>query len=776
MATEPDLPVNTDPLQQNRNYQASNGADGDRSEFKGTTISGKQQTSFANIKSPITDRMRNPLGDFSSYTYQLTLYMVSPAAYNAFVETGRTNINAIGTSQTISNRATNLNEGIFIVAQSGGINKTENRAPYLDLDYYIDDLKLTSNVSGQSTQSPTNVTEVSFKIIEPYGFSFLTQLKLASETLKKTSTGIAGYNELTNSLKQFFILGIRFIGYDSQGRIVDANKQLSGTGMDKTFSGSSMEKFYDIAINKLNFKLDGRATVYNISASVIPTLVGFGIRFGRVDKNAEIQAETVGDALKQLMTKLTTIQSNAQTEYNLIFVGDDIDKLFDSRFYSDADLNKLKSSMSVAKKTNQVTDAVGLAELPKLTVKQFKINNSTSVLQQIDDIISQSEYLVKALSVVYKSNLQARQDINEQKEIRQDEKQEVQWYHISADVQIKEFNTKRNDYSYKITYIIEPYKTPAVSAAYIPNTTPYYGPHKRYNYYFTGENSEIINYEQTLNNAFFNIIADTNLTPENYDRATQAGQISAVANKRQNQSKLGSVDMGNETINAYRTSLYDPNAFALAKITILGDPDYLNQDTTSSVSRVYNQFYGPGYTINANGGQVFIEINFKEAIDYDNKGKTGLLDINDKILFWKYPKDIADKIQGIVYQVQKVTHTFSKGKFTQELECNMPAFAIAPQESQNQRENQTAAEANRLLRSGTTSTSQVLSPPLNPAKPATTQTTTAGVAQRTVPIKPRQQQPFSDARLSGSVSGGNPNPVRDDDGGGTPPSPFQVGA
>jgi hypothetical protein len=787
MATnEPGVPESTNTEQQNRSYIASGGQDGDRGEKKGTSIPGKQQTPEANPKTPITDRMRNPLGDFSSYTYQITLYMISPAAYNAFVETGRTNINAIGSTQTLANRASNSNDGVFIVAQSGGINRQQNRAPYLDLDYYIDDLKITSNISGASTRSATNVTEMSFKIVEPYGFSFLTQLKLASDTLVSTSSGIAGYNSLTNSLKQFFIVGIRFLGYDAQGNIIDPSLKYTGTDMSKNMSGALMERFYDIAINKLQFKLDGRATVYNIGASVLSSLVGFGIKFGRIDKNAEIEAENVEQALTNLATKLNSIQGDATTTYQFKFVGDGIDDLKKAKFYSDADLNKLNSGMSIAKTTTQVTDAVGIGEIPQLTKKQFKINNSTSVLQQVDDIITQSEYLIKALSTVYKSNLQAKQNINSQRQDNQNENKEVQWYHISADVKVNNFDKKRNDYTYNITYVIEPYKTPVVNAAYIPNVTPYYGPVKRYDYYFTGQNTEIISYDQTLNNAFFNTVADTNLTPENYERANQSGQVSISANKRQDQSRLGTVNLGNETTNGFRTVLYDPNAYANAKIVILGDPDYLSQENTSSVANaVYRRFYGPNYSINANGGQVFIEINFNEARDYDADTKTGLLDVNDRILFWKYPKDIKAKAEGIIYLVTTVISSFSKGKFTQELACQLPGFAIGPNEEENQRtlqvdENQTSAEATRLLRSATSSTSQVVAPPVNPTNPSPTKTTTAGSSDRTVPSKPPLTETIQQENLrrfgNRTLNNNKPDPVKDDDGGNRPPGPFQVGA
>lgn len=778
MATEPDLPVNSDPLNQNRNYQASGGADEDRVSVRGATPLGKQNTSKAQNNSIIDERRKNPLGDFSSYTYQITLYMISPAAYNAYVESGRKNINAIGNRQTTGARASNVNEGVFIVAQSGGINRTENRAPYLDLDYYIDDLKIKTQIAGAATASQTNNFDIEFKIIEPYGFSFLTQLKLASETLKATASGIEGYKQIRNALKQFFILGIKFIGYDDKGNIVDPTTKLSGTSLQKNSIGGIQETFYDIAITRLNFKLDGRATVYDIKGKIQTSLIGFGIKFGRIDKNAEIEAENVETALNKLMERLNALQSTTKTNYKVVFKGDGIDSLKKAKFYSDADLNKLRTAMSVATRTNQANDAASIASIPKLTKKQFTINNSTAVLQQIDNIIIQSDYLAKALTIVYKANLQARQGINEESKLNLQEKKEVQWYHISADVKVLSFNAKLNDYEYEITYVIEPYKTPAITAAYIPETTPYYGPVKRYDYYFTGQNSEIISYTQEFNNTFFNVISDTELSPENYEKATLNGQVSLSYNKRQDQSRQGALDMARETQNGYLTSLVDPSAWVRAKITILGDPDFLMQESTSSVATaVYSQFYGPNYTVNANGGQVFIEINFKEAVDYDDKRKTGTLNVNDKILFVRYPKDIADKVQGIVFQVRQVNSTFSKGKFTQEIEANVPTFGLGVNQENRpllEDENQTAVEVARLTRSAKTSSTQVINPPVNPSNPSVTQTTTAGANERTVPVNNRQ--PFSDARFSGSVSTNNPNPVRDDDAGGSPPSPFQVGA
>ena len=71
--------------------------------FAGKTQTGQAQTPAGNEvvdkgvgKSPKPgSRLQNPLGNFSSYTYQLSLYMITPDAYDEFQASGRKNINAL---------------------------------------------------------------------------------------------------------------------------------------------------------------------------------------------------------------------------------------------------------------------------------------------------------------------------------------------------------------------------------------------------------------------------------------------------------------------------------------------------------------------------------------------------------------------------------------------------------------------------------------------------------------------------------------------------------
>jgi hypothetical protein len=657
--------------------------------FAGETQSGKAQSPAGNSvvdkgvgKSPKPgSRLQNPLGNFSSYTYQLSLYMITPDAYDAFQLSGRKNINALSAKDG-NGQATN--GGAFLIAQSGGINnKTSQRAPGFELDYYIDDLKIKTAVNGKSTQSASNVTAISFNIYEPYGFSFITKLKRANDALKKNSK-LKNYDKAMNASKQFFVLGIRFQGYDKNGNIANASEVFADDTFNTSPDASGVyERFYDIILTSMKFKINGGATTYNISAAIISTSVALGTAKGVVDFNVPVVASTVKEALDGegdgVTSLLKTINENQQTlkkqgaldipnVYKVRFVGD-TNLLQNASLVSKADPDKSKLPMGRADKSSEVNEATSLSAVPDVTKRLITLKYGIPIAQAINNIIKQSSYMEDALKVIFVASEEPDEDTNSPEVVTKKNIPPIKWYNLSTEVKTLGFDTKIGGFAYEITYVIQPYETPAASSPYT-KSSKYYGPHKRYEYWFTGKNSEILSYEQTMDNTYFNVA----LTP-NGDPASQGGgaNIPTEAGKKQNQDSQGRLDTGMEAQNAYMTSLYDPGAYAKAKVTILGDPDYLAQETPASVNQVYNQFYGgDGFTINPNGGQVFVEIDFKEAVDYNNN--TGLMDINASIYFWNYPAAVANKIKGVSYMVTEIEHYFKGGKFTQTLTMNINDF------------------------------------------------------------------------------------------------------
>ena len=694
-----------------------------------TTVAGTTATGSANTTAiKPGKRTENPLGNFSSYTYQLSLYMITPDAYDAFVESGRQNINSINnispsaasldpTNEAAAelareNSSSTLPEakagGAYLIAQSGGINTTSSkRTPGFDTDFFIDDLKFTQTIGTKEVGAATNISDISFNITEPYGFSLLTKLRRAQNALA-TTTNTKNFSMVQNPARQFFILGIRFLGYDKDGNIIDPTKILSSDGNPEGNAFGLFERYIDILIKDMKFKITGKPVVYNIIAVAPQQAIGFGSKFSTIISDTTIVADTVYNALfapgqdttfnaardsqaanvlymTSLFSKLNYDQQQLvgkgvtiPRQYDVVFLGPDGEKIKKASLKSKADLDKRKVPTTTATNTSESNQKAATLETPNNYLRTINIAQGTSIIQAVSEIIKQSSYLEDALSQIDNTNLTPDPDTGTYE--KQDvSPKELKWFNISAEVKNLGWDPNQGDYVYKITYIIQPYLTPVVVAASAAITTPYYGAHKRYNYWYTGKNSEVISYSQNLDFAYHNVtIQGFGLgAPIPSEALGGATDIPVTVGQPQEQPSQGRINVGMEAQNMYMTSLFSPRDFGSAKITILGDPDFIMQSAPSSINSLYNQFYGTdGFTINPNGGQVFIEINFIEPIDYENS--TGTMSLNNSIFFYKYPdyvqKDIDSRGGGISYMVTRVVSTFQRGKFTQELDCSLNTF------------------------------------------------------------------------------------------------------
>lgn len=621
-------------------------------------------------------RLKNPLGDLSSYNYQLSLYMITADAYDAFVASGRTRINALNTVDNFG-----VSGGAFLVAQSAGVNNDfEERAPGFDTDFYIDNLSYKTFTSGKATLTASNNAEFKFNIIEPYGFSFVSKLKRASDALAQYNTALK-YPK--NPIRQFFILGIRFFGYDENGEL----KNPEGI----------FETFYDIAIKSLKFRLDGSATTYSITAASLPPNQSFGLRRGRINNSKTITATTVKEAIQNLFDKLNVEQEQRGNQkivenkntYQIKFLGPDAREIELASLIDPADIDKFRWPGSGARTTDQSNAAAEVVSNPINTKRTLTFNADTPIQTAISDIISQSTYLLDALKVVYETAAEPENTGKPPQQPGRDK--QIKWYNLSTELSNPKWDETVNDWAYTITYIVQTYETPVIDTPFVDKGRNYYGPHKRYRYYFTGENREVLSYVQNFDNTYFNVALDPSLRAfsDREDRDADSEDVPFGVQMRTGGPIIYRRGPGNEAQNTYTTSLYDPGAYATAKISILGDPDFLMRDTPDSLNQAYNKFYGTnGFTINPNGGQVFIEVDFIEAVDYENAENEngtppGTLRLNDSILFLPYPPEVAKDIQGVSYQVKDVTSKFFNGSFTQELSLMVNTFGTSDRVARN---------------------------------------------------------------------------------------------
>jgi hypothetical protein len=674
-----------------------------------------ENESFDRAKAPAGERpgkrLNNPLGSLASYTYQLTLYMMSPDAYDAFITSGRRNVNVFreqgfvdsftGTAEQRANASLD-DRGVFIVAQSGGSNTAE-RTPEFKYDYYIDDLSFKHLVNAKETSSPTGNINFDFKIVEPYGFSLITNLKKAQERIRSTSTN--------NPTKQFFMLGIRFYGWDQSGRQVTGSEVVNGNPLDFNASGNGaiFETFYDLVVSSIKFKIDGKATTYQFKAELTSPSYSVNLRKGMINSSMEASGSTVREMLsgpKGLITKLNEEQANLKknntigipTVYKIKWIAD-AEQMATASVVSATRTNKATQPGNSAKNTTEVNESVDITSAPNNTQEKLSFSN-VPITQAIDQIIARSKYIEDAMVKNYEDKNEANPE-TESFPSKSSPNSPFKWFRITPEISNIKWDEKIKDWAFTITYRIETYLVPLIDNPYVQNNVRYYGPHKRYNYWYTGQNSEIISYEQQLNNAYFvNVLGGDPKNTAVADSGNKEGNASSVPGQGAavlvNTPAAGdkTADGGtpaSAAVNSVRTSLYDPGSFATAKISILGDPDYLMQEVatgSTGLNNAYSRFYNDGrFNINPTGGQVFIEIDFKEGVDYSPTAFTdslpgvnalqssaGTLAINDSILFWDYSPEAKKIIKGISYELLSVVNNFRNGAFTQTLSAVINNF------------------------------------------------------------------------------------------------------
>lgn len=631
-------------------------------------------------------RRFNPLSVFANYTYRISLYMLTPEAYTAFIDSGRKTLNPDGFGD--------IGSGIFLLAQSGGINNTDtNRAPSFNRDYYIDNLRIRNLAANTGTKDTTaGVYEMSFNIVEPIGFTFLSDLKRASNYIQERTA--LDIQELQNPLRQLFVLGISFVGYDDNGNVVDGNNISAGFGSVYGDNLAINDRYLDIEITEFKFKLEGKPVRYDIKAKARPALA-FTSKRGRIVKEISVAGTTIQDILKtgtnSLMVQLNKLadgfvdgkQAKVPTKYDVVFVGPGAAALANAKLVTQASINQynFNTLVSRARQPIESTDALSLAAEPEPDVKTYSFTQNTSIVQAIEDIIKSSEYMAAAMKVLQENTIRTNPEFNSIRQIPTQSRKAVSWFSVSSKLSTPRYDTTLKDWQYDITYVIETYSTPAVASPFVKPDTKWYGHHKTYEYWFTGKNTEVLGYELNFDAAYFiSQAAPAPFVGSKTDISDTANDsIAPVSPGRKTPgSNTNSLGAGLEAQNHYaKTTVFDPGAMLKAKINIMGDPDYISTGGAIPDNQLYSRFYeSDSFTISTTGGHVYLDIIFYEGVDYNEE--QGILDINDSIMFFEsqVAKNYTDGVSHLLIDVESV---FSQGKFTQTLNCTLTPFDLLAQ-------------------------------------------------------------------------------------------------
>lgn len=318
--------------------------------------------------------------------------------------------------------------------------------------------------------------------------------------------------------------------------------------------------------------------------------------------------------------------------------------------------------------------------------KTSKITAGMSILQFLDLVVRTSSYIYDQQTSIYDAKKQELMPVGTPAET-------VGWYRIGiqAEPQLDKFDTKRNDYAYDITYQINIYAVSDVKSPYFP-PPKFRGTQKKYNYWFTGENTQVLDFNQDFNYLYY--IAATGPTKPRTGTSDFREIEKRYAQVNSPESSQGQDnDKVNEPSASAADYLYSPGDQSRLKMRIVGDPAWVFQGELWSGVAGDKFDYGPFLpdgTINIEGQEILFEFAFNKPVDYDLA--TGLADPTTKN-FNKSATSAGDARQSYIYKAIECDSTFSRGQFTQELTAVLQIYPL-PNKSKSDTSRLTAAKEN----------------------------------------------------------------------------------
>lgn len=309
--------------------------------------------------------------------------------------------------------------------------------------------------------------------------------------------------------------------------------------------------------------------------------------------------------------------------------------------------------------------------------RSFSITAGQQILQVIELVLRNSSYISsQALFTIDENGKQIPT-----KNLNYNEP--VKWYiiNMSAQPRSSKLDGKRNDYAYDIKYTVSPFLIKNLASVYFP-VNQFSGVHKSYPYWFTGNNTAVLDYQESLNAIFRMTLsgaveedsAATNL------RNAQTSSLNEIMmytyQARSTESSSGALGKSFELGANATELLYDPTGLRTAKIKIVGDPSWIAQG--SFFRPVTQETFGgkaltsgfmPDGSIAFDNQEILFEIVWQRPEDYDLA--TGMADPYSQTQK-KYNARVA--LQSRVYIATKVISEFRLGRFEQTIEGKIYTF------------------------------------------------------------------------------------------------------
>lgn len=671
----------------------------------------------------------NILKGFASFNYRVTLACLTVNELNFPDSTYR------------------IKDPQVTVLRSGGGSPGKAQTAYetseAQLEYFIDEINLDTIIAPTSRTRTSNATVSSFVVTEPYSMGlFMQTLMIAAQ-----NAGHADY------LKAPYALIIEFLGYDDSGKAYDAKLarrvfpiKINKLDFDVTAAGS----VYNIQAHAWNetalstgaqsARSDIRITGNNVTELLqtgplsLTSILNQRIREkaiadgpNAINKDEYIilfpkeLSSSLGlsptDAGSEDLAAMTVEDYYARTNPGSAFADledeniENLERDFDryrsmfSNSNISSQIRKLADSSELLNDIGKGTIAKSMAEGGAVPFGQeaytvtengtYKSGNieisadfrslqfpsGTSIEQMIEEIVLISSYAQDAAT-----------------KFDPDSEGMIPWFRVHTqtflvpDEQVRSVSGE-NPKIY--VYAVLPYEVH--SSIFTNSSQPSAGIEQRkktaaktYDYIYTGQNDDIIDFEINFNNAFFKAVSSNingvgtartqtrdGANNANDETFTQSSGAAGVTSLTGNSNTLETSDA--VTTGAGGGSDRDSPAIQVARmfneaivnndvdlvtmeLTVLGDPYYLADTGQGNYSspRAAKAYTEDG-TMDYQRGEVEVLVNFRTPVDYKDK-------LNASGGSMVFPQDtIPVKAFSGLYKVNTVKNSLAGGKFTQVL-------------------------------------------------------------------------------------------------------------
>ena len=225
----------------------------------------------------------NQLDQYASYTYGISWYVLSPAQFTDMAKTQKANVT-----------------GWQLLMQSGGAPAT-GRSPAFPVDYYMDDLEISSKIWGGGKNAANNAVDIKFRVTEPNGITLIQSLFNAVKSVYGAVPTTSGTADAPNYLTAQYCLVIQFYGYDANGKLVapakgtySTNSSSAGGGYGQT---AAIAKYYPFTLTDIKFTVANKAIEYSIFGKPIPMKYNSSTDRGTIPHDFVMTGQTVNQLL-----------------------------------------------------------------------------------------------------------------------------------------------------------------------------------------------------------------------------------------------------------------------------------------------------------------------------------------------------------------------------------------------------------------------------------------------------------------------------------------------